>query len=240
MKPIQWASLFLLGCAGGGTAPGAMSADAHRAAAEQEQQRSAAHRAGESVSARADSCGGPLTSEPQDICWSTPNAERVQHHRRARRHEELAVEHRAAATTLMQDEAKACANVSTTDRETSLFGHSGDILSVQTIRRPPLDASPRGVRVVFRAVRGLSVDSLQRVLNCQLARAATLGEAFDQEDPLALRPLETSLKQTDEGVVLEMRSEDREVAAALVRRTRELTRIHREGAAKATGTEDEP
>ena len=90
-----------------------------------------------------------------------------------------AVEHRKAARDLRAVEERACTGLAPDDRDVSPFAHRGDILGVS-----PLEAKPKGsghqrqvagATVMFRPVPGLTRAELQHVVDCHLARNATIG-----------------------------------------------------------------
>jgi hypothetical protein len=85
----------------------------------------------------------------------------------ARAHQRAAAEHRAASQALRTAEARACAGLSEYDRDVSPFAHRGDILRVTQL--------PKGALVVFRPVTTMTAASLQKIVDCHLARNDALG-----------------------------------------------------------------
>jgi hypothetical protein len=166
-----------------GTTPEAAGAAEHRAAAEREEQRLTHHQdlydphAKQSVR-RCDAAGAEhAPGEP--ICWLETINPTAVHLHEVEFHRMRAAEHRKSARQLRAVEERACSSLAPDDRDVSPFSHRADILGVT-----PLEAAsaqqrrPRqivGATVLFRPVPGLSVAGLQELVDCHLARNATIG-----------------------------------------------------------------
>ncbi|MDX2054611.1 MAG: hypothetical protein SFV15_19580 [Polyangiaceae bacterium] len=168
-------ALFVSACApGAGTQAHDMSAARHLAAAKQEDDLASQHAPG------AREPRTRCTPSQGRVCWTGRTDTPDGHQHTAEEHLELAAKHRAASKELMDAEAHACAGLSDEDRDTSPFAHSADIESVTELRenaRPARvnvgrDAATRlaGATIVFRASPGLTVEWLQRIVDCHLAR----------------------------------------------------------------------
>jgi hypothetical protein len=165
------AAMFLSACVGAseGTRPDDMSAAAHEAAA---------------------------------VKWQSalrPTAEDLAQQRRAHA---LAVKHRVAARALVEAEASACGAIAPADRDLSPFLRVQDIRGVAPIY---VDAgspdSPAkkllGATITFRPVEGLIAGWLQRIVDCHLARNASLGYPTEEMPscPLVVKGATAVVKQ---------------------------------------------
>ncbi|MCC6522219.1 MAG: hypothetical protein IT373_06130 [Polyangiaceae bacterium] len=99
----------------------------------------------------------------------------------------MAADHRAAAQALVDAESRSCGGVAPEDRDTSPFYQREDVVRVEPSEAGGAEP-PQSVTVVFRAVDGLSLEELQLVVDCHLARNASLGHATPEMSycPLAL------------------------------------------------------
>lgn len=118
----------------------------------------------------------PCTSARDGICWESVANPTAEHAREAERHRRAAAEHRAASRALVTAEERSCSGITESERDTSPFYHRRDIANVEPVFAAHAP-TPRivGARVMFRAVPGLSVEWLQQVIDCHLARNAALG-----------------------------------------------------------------
>lgn len=193
--------------------------------------------------------GGMCRGRPEpteDVCWTSlvnPTDKYLKH---AEEHRKLAAQHRAAAKTLRDAEARACADVSPIDRDESPFEHPEDIVKVE-----PLHGSvskflnepwTEGVVVTFRALPGMTVAWLQQVVDCQLARNAAMGHEVPELEACLLVPrnVRAAVGTTPEGLTITVRAGDRAAADELFRRAELLNnavRTSRSGeAASAPGS----
>ena len=81
-----------------------------------------------------------------------------------------------------------------------------------------------GAAVAFRAVPGMTVEWLQRLVDCQPPRRAALAnQAFDAAySPLALKGVTAMVTSTRGGFVVAIRSDEPTPVDAIVRRARAL------------------
>lgn len=187
-----------LGCATAGTRPHDMSADAHQGAASQVQDDAEAH--AEKYDPSQDTLSTDCAS---DVClptWTNPTSAHRQEAKRLRR---IAEKHRKAAEALREAENTACAEVNELDRDLSPFFHTDDIVGVSV---PALD-SDEPVEVTFGAVPGLTEESLQQLVDCHIARSASMGYEMSDMDycPLAPSGVEASVATSDVGLVVSIR-----------------------------------
>lgn len=176
----------LVGCATSSTTnvearPGGMGVGEHEAAAEFEEERAALHSEhGAKGSGAIGVCTG--SAEVRGVCWSSRANPSAKHRAEARRHERAAEEHRQAAAQLETTEKRACVSVAPPDRDQSPFSHREDIVDVA------VDDAGTQVVVTFAAVSGLSVAHLQRIIDCHLARNASLGNNVEGMEYCPLVP----------------------------------------------------
>jgi hypothetical protein len=81
-----------------------------------------------------------------------------------------------------------------------------------------------GTVVTFRAVPGMTAEWLQRVVNCHLARNASLGHAVPEmpECPRVPRGAQARVRSTGDGFAVEIRSDDEAAAREILARARRL------------------
>lgn len=221
----------LTGCAGRstGTAPHDMSAEEHDAQARLEESAAARHEQAYDPSATVAErrCGGGKSGL---ICWTSEDNPTEAHLREAERLLALAEAHRAASSELRSAEAAACSGLSATDRDVSPFDHAEDILDVEPLvlqqgLRKPAERT-LGAVVTFRPVPGLTVDTLQRVVDCHLARSAAAGHLMPEmpNSPLVPKGAEARVTETDAGVAVEITSDDPDAAREIRARAERLVR----------------
>ena len=229
MKTWLWTASVLVigaGCASSqGTRPHDMSTAQHEAAAQQEQAASEQHGAQYDPSATAENriCGRG------SVCWTSVSNPTDQHKSDASQHRELAEKHRAAAQALRDAEASSCSGIDQPDRDESPFYHREDITSVSKVERPVQRGNTRagelaGGRAVFRAVQGLTAEWLQRVVNCHIARAASVGNSMPEMPycPLTFKGVKATVSSTGDGFAVEVTSEDATTAAEIWKRMQAL------------------
>jgi hypothetical protein len=176
--------------------------------------------------------GGVCRGQPgptEDVCWTSLINPTEQYLKHAEEYRKLAAEHRAAAKTLRDAESRACAGIGEEDRDETIFDHVEDILRVEPLRggiSPYLkDPVTEGVVVTFRAVPGMTVAWLQRVVDCQLARNAALGYEVPQMPNCLLVPkgVRATVSPAADGFAVTVRAPDKATAEELFRRADNLT-----------------
>ncbi len=202
-------AILVAACTAPGTQPHDMSTSGHERAAREEE-------------ALASSAETDCTASP---CWTVTDEARQD----AQRHRELAAEHRAAAAALAEAEAGACIGLDEDTRDESPFMHRADIASVDELTeevRVGRSVMRRiaGATIVFRAVRGMTAEWLQRVVDCHLARNAALGHDVPEMPycPLVPRDVTAHVRSTGSGFAVDVRSGDHTSAAEVLRRARAL------------------
>ena len=211
--------LFAVGCGGAaaGTKPHDMSTAQHEAAAKHEE-----------AASRGDAPGAASCSQP--VCWGSTAGQNAPDDEQARHHMELAEQHRAAAQALRDAEASACVGIEPSDRATSPFYHRQDIVSVSKVELPVQEGQDvatqfAGGQAVFRAVPGLTVEWLQRLVDCHQARAASVGYAMPEMSycPLMLKDVKATVSSVHGGFAVAIASNDPETSAEIWRR---LSALH--------------
>lgn len=226
----------LAGCASSqathGTRPRDMSVAQHENAAANEE-----HAAQQEQDARVITTCAPIKStgaatQSGMVCWASRSNPTSSEKADIAQHEKLAAEHRAAANTLIQAESQSCAGIDPEDRDVSLFFHREDIAAVEAAKEKSApyfgnDAAPRtdGAVIVFRAVPGLTVEWLQHLVNCQMARSAALGYEVPEMDdsPLMLRHIQAVVTADGDKFRVAITSSDKATVKEIIRRAEALS-----------------
>ncbi len=219
------------------TTPGAqphdMSAAHHEAMAAGETDVAASHEKqyDPSVTKRMEHCGGGRvgTESGGGACWtSTSNATAV-HLDEAKKHQQMAADHRAASHALRDAEANACVGIADADRDMSPFEHRQDIASVEPLNEGATSgkassARTTGAIITFRATPGMTAPWLQHVIDCHLARNAALGHDVPEMASCPLVPKNVTARVTamNAGFAVAVRSDDTDTAHEVLRRAQGL------------------
>lgn len=218
--------VLITGCASapatGSVRPDEMSAAAHEAQAREADKAAAWHQrqydpyAGRPTTPCVPNAGGSL-NEPCFQQVANPTAEHLRAAEMLRKH---AAEHRVASKVLRDAETRACAGVASEDRDLSPFFHREYIVRVEPLREP----ATVGARVVFRPTEGMTPEYLQRLIDCQIARNAALGdEALGlEDDPLGLPQVKAQALRVWDGIAIEVRSAKPETALRILARANAL------------------
>jgi hypothetical protein len=199
------------------------------------------------VSACADVAGvavherGPGVSEcPRDagatpegwfICWTSVRSGTPAERSAAEARRKRAAQQRAASPALREAEARACSGVHPDDLHTSPFEHVEDIARIVVLRsrwqspgRGFRGSRPTGALVTFRRAEGMTVDSLQRVVDCHLARNAALGHAVPElpSCPLVPRGVRAQVSSTSAGLAVTLQATHPRAGREIARRVRSL------------------
>lgn len=217
----------LLGCAADpGTKPHDMSQAQHEAMAKQEEQAGETHAGQHDPGAKqaATTCSG------RTGCWTSVSNPTAQHSADAEKHRDLAKKHRAASTALASAEANACAGISDDDRDTSPFYHREDIQSVSPYSENAKSGKGSvskevGATVVFRAVPGMTAEWLQRVVDCHIARAASMGHSMPEMDycPLMVKGAKAKAVSAGNGFAVNVSADDNNTVQEIKKRASSLT-----------------
>jgi hypothetical protein len=116
-----------------------------------------------------------------------------------------------ASRELQVAEARACANVPERDRDISPFFHRDDIVA---IGMPEKDADPF---VVEFTVANTSVEQFSDLIDCHLARNASLGFEMPEMDycPLAVPNVKAEVSSSGDRIRVELRGSDPQARAGL-------------------------
>ena len=235
MRPLLLLPLFALavGCSTttDGAHPHDQSVAGHDRAAADEQAAARAHGAQYDPNGAGPTggCQSGRAANAYDVCWSSTANPTEAHQISQERHRKAAAEHRAASQALRDAEATACTGISAEDRDMSPFAHREDILSVEPLQEATgsaIASTPltTGATVTVRAVRGLTTEWLQRIVDCHLARASSLGHAMPEMTYCPLVPKGVSARVTSSGsaFAVAIRSDDPAAAAEVLRRSQQL------------------
>jgi hypothetical protein len=222
-------STLLAACGASGTRPHDMSVVHHEEAAGAEDTVAAAHAAEYDASASGPlRCGATGASVALGSpCWTSDVNPTEAHRAEAARHRAAAAAHRAAAEALRAAEAAECAGLSEAERDQSPFSHREDIASVAALTEEVVMGRTRttrvvGARIVLRAVPGLTAEWIQRVLECHLARNASLGHDVPEMAycPLVPAGVTVAVRSAGDGFAIDIRAARDEAITEVVRRAR--------------------
>jgi hypothetical protein len=141
--------------------------------------------------------------------------------RAAIEHRREADRHRTIAASLRRAERESCTGLGEDERSHSPFFHREDILRVEPVLS---GGALRGARVSFRRVPGLSAAWMRQALACHQSRAAALGypATVMAYCPLMLAPTSVTVEETATALVVTLRADRDEQAAAIHARARAL------------------
>jgi hypothetical protein len=206
-----------------------ISAIAHSCEALAEEHAAQKHAAQYDPSATAERqrcapVGGVSGSD--QTCWTSVRNPTAQHLRYAIAYRKQAEEHRVASRMLRDAETNACTGIAGDDRDMSPFWHREDIVRVEPFSVWGKEkAVSSGAVITFRLVPGLTVEWLQHLVDCHLARNAALGHVVpDMPDcPLVPKGVRATVRQTgDGGLAVEISAEDPETGAEVLARALRL------------------
>lgn len=173
-----------------------------------------------------DSWAGTPTSGGEEIpllrpCWSALNNPSSRHLAEAEENLIEARKHRTAAAGLLKTEKQACAGLSADAIDQSPFFFKSDVVSVEAIYEGKTIV---GARVLFREVKNLTRDWMQRSAMCHQARAGVMGytHTFMDYCPLMVRGAQIAVEQTSRGIEVSVRAKDAASRAAIWGRSRRL------------------
>jgi len=150
-------------------------------------------------------------------CWSAlSNPKAAMEREQAERQQRYAAEHRARAEKLREAEKRYCAGVSEYDRSVSPFFHIHDIRGVEPVTTPTGALS--GIVVSFKNIRGMTLDRIQSIVNCHIARDTALGHDVPEMADCPLVPrVHAIVFRGDEGIVVRIMADDDAAAKQLER-----------------------
>lgn len=220
------------------TEPEAAGAAEHRAAAAREEQRLNRHEQLYDPSARQTirRCDpGRANRIPREpICWDETINPTAVHLQEVESHRKRAVEHRKAARELRAVEEQACAGLAPDDRDVSPFSHRADILGVSPLEegrvKPRAQRRIVGATVTFRQVPELTVAELQQLIDCHLARNATIGYERASSEMggclLTQQGTRAHVRALDSGFAVDVRADDPAAGQEIWRRAQLLASVH--------------
>lgn len=211
-----------------GTQPHDMSAAQHQAAAAREEDQASQH--AEQHDPDAVQTEKRCSPGKGRVCWTATTNPTQGHVKTADEHRELAAQHRAASQALQGAEARACTGIDDADRDVSPFAHGADIRSVSQFREEKVVGKNRvtrdaGATIVFRATPGLTVEWLQRIVDCHLARNAAVGHDMPEMAycPLVPRGVQANVRSVGDGFAVDVRADDAETAEEIWRRAQQIS-----------------
>ena len=226
---------LLASCAHMGTHPHDMSVAGHDAEAAEAEASAAAHAdqfdpAATETKQRCHSAG-----KGDRVCWTRVINPTATHLQDADAMAKVAAEHRAASAALRAAEESTCAGISPEDRDISPFSYVDDIVGVEpiTASRSGGKDGPRAVTlgavVSVRAVPGLTAEWLQRIVDCHVARDASLGNVVPEmpDCPLVPAGVTAKVSSTGAGFAVDIRTEDTSAAADVLARAQRLVAAER-------------
>lgn len=190
----------------------------HAAQAEQDNAKTHAEQYDPGLEDTTEICGGGT------VCWTTWSNPTAEHNQAANQHRTLAKKHRKAAEALRKAEEAACQGVDERDRDLSPFFHTSDIARVDI----PEAGSDAPIVITFKAVSGLSVDKLQTILKCHIARSAAMGHEMPEMEycPLVPRGVSATASQAEEGLIVTISIDDgTETRDEVLRRADQLKQV---------------
>jgi hypothetical protein len=163
---------------------------------------------------------GMATPPTGDPCGSWFDEKR-DHEIEAERQRLIAAQHRSAAAKLRGGQAQACNNLPDEERMARpLDAPRDNLLAVRELpdysRTGKASGQRGGATVLLRDQPGLSAEQLERVLQCDAARAMVEGGA--EHTPWAVPGAKASVVQTNLGMLVEVTANDRKTAEEIARR----------------------
>lgn len=200
------------GCATAGTRPHDMGASRHEQAAATAESEAMEH------AARFDPAQARRVTTRAGITEVNPTGE---HGHSAAKLQAEASQHRAAARALRDAEARACSAIPGSHAELAPFFRRDDVERVTPLYASSgRDGALRGASIRLKHADGVTADSVQRALDCHLARNAALG--FDAPEmghcPLAARGVRATAREQGGRVVVDVTASRTAVADAVLAR----------------------
>lgn len=237
LRKIGWILIFGFGTACASTTPGARPHD--MSAARHESESHAHARTAEVHAAQYDPVitvertrclsQGAGTGTGNELCWTSISNPTEGHLRAAEAHRRHAANHRAASLALREAEAQACAGIAPGDRDMSPFEHIEDIATIDPFVEPLRNSNgisqrTAGVIITFRAIPGMTAEWLQKIVDCHIARNASLGHSVPEMPncPLVPNGVEAQVSSTSGGFTVSIRSGRDDIAREILSRAEQL------------------
>lgn len=228
---------FSFSCATPGSGPHEMSRAKHEGAAQQldTEATGEAEQYDPSAQVTRQRCAPAIgaasgTDFLTTACWASVSNPTDDHRRKAEQLRRQAADHRAGASALRDAEAHSCVGLQSDDRDISPFEHTEDIVGAAALRVPTTGGGKvrsdqlAGAIITFRAVPGLTAEWLQRVVDCHLARNASLGHVVPEMTncPLVPRGATATVTSTGNGFAVSIRASDALSAEEILSRAQRL------------------
>lgn len=207
--------LLLAACRPPGTKPHDMSVAGHEQAARKHEKAAADF--------EAECARRPMPAP----CWKSRDTWVVKQHRKT------AAQHREASAALRAAEDRACVGLAADDRDVSPFTRTQDIASIEPLVEPVRYARPGGARtkivgvvVTFRTVPGLTAETLQRIVDCHIARNVARGHVVPEmpDCPLVPRGASARVRSVGNGFAVDIRGSDETTINEIRARAERLVR----------------
>lgn len=210
-----------------------MSASNHEAEAQGHDKTADEHAAAYDPNAtKRHRCGaGDASSKfaPSEPCWTSETNPTAEHLKEAEAHRKMAADHRAAMMVLRDAEVKSCSGISDADRDESPFSHRADIVTVTQLETPSPNPKTStklvsGASVTVRAVAGLTKEYLQSMVNCHLARNASMGFAMPEMAwcPLAAKGATANVESTNGSFRVDIKGDNEQTGLEIWKRAHAL------------------
>lgn len=143
--------------------------------------------------------------------------------RQATHHRKMAADHRAASAALRDAEARWCAGMSDEERDLSPFERRASIVDAQPLYKPWGRSSLRvGAFITLRAAPGMTKQHLDSLIQCHMARNASMGFSMPEmaDCPLAVKGASATIEPAPAGgFYVEISAElDEEATSEIIRR----------------------
>lgn len=237
MKASTTFTLVLLAACGANPTPGSnphdMAAAQHEAEARAHENEAGQHQAQydpNQMQSKTKCNNAAARAGTVDPCWTSEVNPTASHLAEAEAHRKMAADHRAASNALRTAETSSCAGIPDGDRDNSpLVSHATDIESVEPLFAETGSSKdktnrPTGARVTIRAVPGLTPQYLQRLVECHVARNASMGFAMPEmaSCPLSVKGASGVVESTGGAFRIDIKSTDVESANEIARRAQSL------------------
>lgn len=203
-----------------GARPHDMSLDEHVAAAQREAKIAAEHRSQYDPDAQEEKrrCVG-VGFNADGACTKVVVNPTEEHLQQAELHQQKAADHLAAGQALRDAESEACEGIAPARRDQNPLLAAGRVLRVEPI-------ADEGALLMLAPGSDATEASLQRSIDCHLARMATLGfeEAKMPHCPLALSGVTAEVDEREPSLAVRIEAEDPKTAVEVLRRSRALSR----------------
>ena len=154
-------------------------------------------------------------------CFDVTEEAAVHQHILANREYAAAKQDRQIAANLVATELHSCHGIPEQEREHSPFAHKRAIAQITAHRE---GNAIRGVRIMFKPIAGLTAQYLERAIQCQQARYATLGQpiGYMPEDPTLVPGAHVTVTQYGTNIEVLVETPDSDAGALALQRAQDL------------------